>query len=279
MRTLDPGTMGGDEGSFGFLLAMLAVTLGGIFIVSALIGIINTGLEGKLDELRKGRSRVVESGHTVILGWSQQIFTVVSELVVGQREPSRSRDRRPRRPRQGRDGGRDPGPPAEHRQDPVVCRTGSPIDLDDLEIARLETSRSIIILSPETDDPDADVIKTLLAITNDPRRRPEPYHIVAEIRDAANLEVARLVGGDEAQLVLAGDLIARIAAQTCRQPGLSVVYTELLDFGGDEIYFATRARAGRADVRRRAARVRGLDADRASAGRRRDRSSTRRWTR
>ena len=25
--------------------------------------------------------------------------------------------------------------------------------------------------------------------------------------------------------------------QTCRQSGLSVVYTELLDFGGDEIYF------------------------------------------
>jgi hypothetical protein len=32
-------------------------------------------------------------------------------------------------------------------------------------------------------------------------------------------------------------LIARITAQTCRQSGLSVVYQELLDFGGDEIYF------------------------------------------
>ena len=31
--------------------------------------------------------------------------------------------------------------------------------------------------------------------------------------------------------------IARIIAQTCRQSGLSVVYTELLDFEGDEIYF------------------------------------------
>ena len=37
--------------------------------------------------------------------------------------------------------------------------------------------------------------------------------------------------------MLAGDLIARITVQTCRQSGLSVVYTELLDFGGDEIYF------------------------------------------
>jgi hypothetical protein len=38
------------------------------------------------------------------------------------------------------------------------------------------------------------------------------------------------------ELVVVGDLISRIIAQTCRQSGLSVVYTELLDFGGDEIY-------------------------------------------
>ena len=50
-----------------------------------------------------------------------------------------------------------------------------------------------------------------------------------------------MVGGDEAELILVGDLIARIVAQTCRQSGLSVVYTELLDFDGDEIYFAERA--------------------------------------
>src|SRR4029077_15129865 len=52
-----------------------------------------------------------------------------------------------------------------------------------------------------------------------------------------NMDVARMVGRDEAELILVGDLIARIIAQTCRQSGLSVVYTELLDFEGDEIYF------------------------------------------
>ncbi len=239
MRTLDPGTMGGDSGPFGFLAGMLAITLFGIFIISALIGIINTGLEGKLAQLRKGRSRVVESGHTVILGWSQEIFTVVSELVVANENVKRSaiviladRDKaemddeiRTRLPNTGRTS--------------IVCRSGDPMDIDDLEIARLQTSRSIVILSPENDDPDADVIKTMLAVTNHPRRRPEPYHVVAELRDAANMDVARLVGGAEAQLILSGDLIARIVAQTCRQTGLSIVYTELLDFDGDEIYFAS----------------------------------------
>jgi hypothetical protein len=51
------------------------------------------------------------------------------------------------------------------------------------------------------------------------------------------MPVARLVGGAETELVLTARLIARIIAQTCRQSGLSVVYTELLDFEGDEIYF------------------------------------------
>ena len=75
-----------------------------------------------------------------------------------------------------------------------------------------------------------------------------------------------MVGRDEAELILVGDLIARIIAQTCRQSGLSVVYTELLDFDGDEIYMAEppAALVG-PDLRRGAARVRGLDRDRRPA--------------
>jgi len=51
------------------------------------------------------------------------------------------------------------------------------------------------------------------------------------------MEAARLVGKDEATIFLIDDIIAHITAQTCRQSGLSVVYTELLNFEGDEIYF------------------------------------------
>ena len=69
MRTLDSGTMGGDVG-WGFRAVMLLVTLGGIFIVSALIGVLSSGIEGKLDELRKGRSEVIEKDHTIILNLS-----------------------------------------------------------------------------------------------------------------------------------------------------------------------------------------------------------------
>ncbi len=239
LRTLDSGTMGGDSGTPEFLGGMLAVTFGGIFIISALIGIINNGIEDKLDELRKGRSNVIESGHTVILGWSPQVFSIISELVIANENQ--------RRPRIVVLGAEDKVEmeDAVHDRVPklgrtrVVCRTGNPIDLDDLDMVSLQTSKSVIVLSPAGDDPDSHVIKTILAITNGPNRRPEPYHIVAEIHDPRNMDAARMVGRDEVELVLVGDLISRITVQTCRQSGLSVVYTELLDFGGDEIYFKT----------------------------------------
>jgi len=238
MRTLDSGTMGGDTG-WGFRLVMLGVTLGGIFIISTLIGVLSNGIEDKLAELRKGRSTVIESDHTVILGWSPQIFAILSELIIANanhRDPClvilADRDKVEMEDEiQERVG--------ETGNTRIVCRTGNPIDISDLNMVSLQTARSIIVVAAESDDPDTNTIKTLLAIVKNPRRRPQPYHIVAEIRDPNNLSVAKMVGGDEAALVMLADLISRITVQTCRQSGLSVVYTELLDFGGDEIYFKT----------------------------------------
>lgn len=236
MRTLDPGTMGGDTGAWAFLLSMFGVTMGGIFVISMLIGVLTTGLEERLQDLRKGRSHVVESGHTVILGWSEQIYPVVSQLSLANANQHRAcivvladRDKV-----EMEDALRNKvGSTGRTR---VVCRRGNPMDMGDLEITNLHEARAIIVLAPDEDDGDAGVIKTLLAITNSPRRRAAPYHIVSEIRDPRNMDVARLVGGDEVELVLIGDLIARIIAQTCRQSGLSAVYNELFDFGGNEIY-------------------------------------------
>ncbi|HEX5807296.1 MAG TPA: NAD-binding protein, partial [Anaerolineales bacterium] len=120
----------------------------------------------------------------------------------------------------------------------IICRSGSPIDPNDIEIAGPHSAKSIIVLPPENNDPDTDVIKTVLAITNNPNRRADPYHIVTQIRHSKNMDVLNLVGEkDHVQAVLTGDLIARIVAQTSRQSGLSMVYTELMNFGGDEIYF------------------------------------------
>jgi len=71
-----------DNATVAARVPWFVLALGGIFLVSALIGLINNGIDKKLEELRKGRSAVIERDHTVILGWSDQVFTVVSELVA-----------------------------------------------------------------------------------------------------------------------------------------------------------------------------------------------------
>jgi Trk K+ transport system NAD-binding subunit len=69
---------------------------------------------------------------------------------------------------------------------------------------------------------------------------------VAEIHDPANLEAAHLVGGDQAVFLDKRDTIAKLIVQASRQAGASVVYGELLDFDGEEIYFrADEALTGR----------------------------------
>src|SRR6185295_2793277 len=245
LRTLDPGVVAGDNG-WQLRLLMLIVTVGGIFIVSILIGTITSGLESRLTELRKGRSRVIERHFTLILGWSSKVFSIIGELLIAnenQKDPCivvlAERDKV-----EMEDEIRAKFPSTKNTR--VICRSGNPLDLDDLAVVDPHSARSIVVLAPETDNPDIHVIKSVLAITNNPARKKEPYHVVAEIRDAKNLEAAALVGGKEAIYVQGEDLIARVTAQTCRQSGLSVVYTELLDFDGAEIYFkAEPALAGR----------------------------------
>src|SRR4051812_6814462 len=134
LHALDPGTVAGDTGKWPFLLAMFLITIGGLFVVSALIGVIATGLDNKIQDLRKGRSFVIESDHTLVLGWSESVFTILSELraaneserdpvVVVMSELDRVQMEDQIRAKVGHMG-----------KTRVVCRTGSAIDLADLVV-------------------------------------------------------------------------------------------------------------------------------------------------
>jgi len=234
---LDPGTLGENQEGWVLQLFMLLVTLVGVVVLSTLIGLISNGILTKLEDLRKGRSFVIEKDHVLILGWSSKIFTIISELVIAnENQKSGSiviladkdkvlmedeiRDK-----------------VGNTKNTKVICRTGNPIDVHDLYIANPFDTKSIIILGKDNEDSDSQIIKTIVAIVTNPDRRKEPYHVTAEMTDKKNFEVAKMVGGDEVELILSDEIISRIMVQTSRQSGLSVVYQELMDFDGDEIYF------------------------------------------
>jgi ion channel POLLUX/CASTOR len=240
MRTLDPGTMGGDSG-WPFRVFMLAITIGGLVIVASLIGIVSGAFDDKVAELRKGRSRVLERDHTLILGWSSKVHSIVSELAIANESRSKAKVviLAPLDKVEMDDAIK--AACLDLRGTKVICRNGDPKNLADLPLGSPQWARSIILLAPEdSPDPDSDVIKTALALTNNPSRPEEKFHIVAELSDPENLEVAKLVGRDEVHWVVGPEVIGRITVQSCRQSGLSVVYQEFLDFDGDEIYFTSQ---------------------------------------
>lgn len=238
MRSMDAGTLAGDNG-WPYRILMLLITLGGIFIVSTLVGVLSNVINDKLEQLRKGRSFVVESQHQLVLGWNSKVFTIINELVIANENQKKPRIvvLATEEKTVMEDEIKDKCPNLKNTK--VICRSGNPNDMVDLAIVNVQEAKSIILLAPEStdSDPDAQTIKNILAITNNPKRKEGAYHIVAEMRDEKNIEIGKIVGKDEVELLLTDDLVSRIMVQTCRQSGLSVVYTGLTEFEGAEIYF------------------------------------------
>jgi len=234
-KTLNAGTLNSaDSSQLNFFLSFL-IALASIFITSLLIGLLTAGIQQKIWSLRQGRSKVIESGHTIILGWSEIIFTIIRALNESALN----------------DGSRiivimAPGDKSDMEEAirekvkftkslRIICRKGNPMDLNDLKIVNLPTSRSIIII----EDSDSKVLKTILAINS--RRddiRVKPFNIVTTLNETKNLESGRIAGAGQAKFVLSKSFIARLIANICYQPGLSLVYNDLLTFKGDEIYIS-----------------------------------------
>ena len=232
LRVIDGGTFAGDKTPLTRLVALL-ITLCGIFLAGSLIGLIASSVDHQIDELRKGRSAVVEDDHTLILGWSPRVPAVVSELVVANASRKKAAVVVL--------AGQDKTEMEEALRDRVgdfgstrlVCRSGDTADPRALDLVNARGARSIIIVGAD----DAATVKTLLALRTmggDDAER----HIVAEMADEGITQSTRSLFGPRLVAVNSDSVVAELTAQACRQRGLSAVFRELLDFDGDEVYFA-----------------------------------------
>lgn len=237
MHALDAGTLAGDSlDNIPYIVLMSLVTLCGLFITSILIGIITTGFEEKINQLRKGTSRVLEEGHTVILGFDENVYTLLEALieananqkdacivVVGEQEKEEMEEEIAANI-------------SDFKTTRVVCRSGSIYKAHILERCSLENCKSILINLYN----DAQTIKTILAVSNyleERQIRNEQLYMTAVITEEQNVEAAKIAGGQRVEVIFAKDAISRIIAHTCGEPGLSSVMLELFDYDGDELYF------------------------------------------
>ena len=232
-RSLDPGTFSGDDGSH-FRLIMLFVTLAGIFIAATIIGLVSSSIDNRVEGLRRGKSLVIETDHTLVVGWSDKLPTIVSELV----EANLSERGRAIVVLTGEDTVKVTeeirSVVTDLKTSRLVVRSGIPTRVHDLAQGNPQDAKSVIVLrAPEGSD--AQVVKTVLALT---RLVPglDGLTVVAELEDAHTADALKQATGPSLITVTPMDVIARIGAQVSRAAGLGAIYQELLDFDGDEMY-------------------------------------------
>ncbi len=213
----------------------LAITMAGILIGGSLIGLIAAALDQRVSELGTGRSPVLETNHTLILGWSARLPVIVQELVVANESLRRAAIvvLAPRSVRDMEAEIRDQI--GDTKNTKVVCRSGHPAMPADLELANIGAARSVIVLTDE--DGDAGTVKAILAIkTLDPDF--SRCGVVAEFASSTLATSVRTLTNQAVSTVSSDEVIAQVTAQACHQSGLAAVFRDLLDFGGDECYFA-----------------------------------------
>lgn len=232
MQTLDAGNLSDVSGSPIYMAMMTLATLVGIFITSLFISIILNGFQERLEVLSRGRSKVIEKKHTLILGWNDNIFVIIKELIEANRSVRRpaivilSDHDSVTMNQQIRD-----NIPKSYNTR-IICRTGSIYKKTDLQMCNIADAKSIIIL-----ENDLNIIKALLVISDTDFYLNSNGHITVLMSDKSNIAVAKTIAKDRLAVIYLNTAITRIITQTCLQSGLSQVYNELFDFEGDEIYF------------------------------------------
>lgn len=208
----------------------------GIAISGAVIGFISAQIIRAVAKLQEGKSAVIESGHTLILGWSNRVFPILSELAIANDNVRKPRvvifaptaravmdsEIRSRVPNLGKL--------------KVVTRTGDVTNPEDLKRANVSTAKSIIILDAD-ETGDANIVSTVLAVKS--VNANTATRIIAELDDDHTAEAISSATNGQVIPVRSQNVIARVTAQASRQPGLAAVTLDLLDFAGDEIYISS----------------------------------------
>lgn len=235
-----------DEDALSRIVQVL-LSFGGMLLFALLVGMITEAINERMEEMRRGRNKVLESGHLLICGWNDKVAHLVDEIslanescgggtivVLNDSLEKEAMD----------EAIKEPMAAAWKRRTRVITRVGDCINAEDLRRVQASRAKTIVVLSDIDDTPsrsDAKSIRAVLSLVIG--LRPTFPPIVVEMRDIDNLPLLRSV--EEVYPVAPGaitavvphDITGRLMVQCTIQPGLAEVYTSLLGFRGDEFYF------------------------------------------
>ncbi|KAJ6291444.1 hypothetical protein OIU76_023504 [Salix suchowensis] len=231
----DSGNHANSEG-IGPRLVSVSISFGGMLIFAMMLGLVSDAISEKFDSLRKGRSEVVEQNHTLILGWSDKLGSLLNQLAIANESLGggivvvmAERDKEEMEMDIAK-------MEFDFKGTSVICRSGSPLILADLKKVSVSKARAIVVLAEDgnADQSDARALRTVLSLTG--VKEGLKGHIVVELSDLDNEVLVKLVGGDLVETVVAHDVIGRLMIQCARQPGLAQIWEDILGFENCEFY-------------------------------------------
>ena len=224
-----------EDGWAGYLVVMTINAIFGLLITSVLIGIITTGIEEKMDSLKKGNVAVLEENHIVVLGFTVGEYSLIQELVYGA-------DRRPCCIVVAENMDREEMEDAirENVKCPknvrILCRSVNIFDPHTLERCSLSTCRTVLI-SPADNDK---TVRTLLAVTRILHDTQNRGICTIAVLSKNDYRIPPAVIEKYGVLLLHTEgTIARIMAHSCTQPGLSQTMMEIFHFEGSEMHIVS----------------------------------------
>ena len=223
------------SGTFTNKAIAIAIWLASVTIAATIIAFVTSKLRDRVEELRRGKTPILESGHTLILGWSNRAFPIIEQLAIANSnkrgsviaifadvERAAIEDQIATRV-------------SNLGKTKVIIRNGDPTSPADLARTNIAKASSIIVLDDDVEG-DSTIVSTVLSI-----KSVDPQSVTKIIAEMDNrIHASALSDATEGRVIAiqSNEIISRVTAQASRQPGLSTVILDLLDFEGDEIYFA-----------------------------------------
>uniref|UniRef100_A0A7S0EYY4 RCK N-terminal domain-containing protein n=1 Tax=Hanusia phi TaxID=3032 RepID=A0A7S0EYY4_9CRYP len=242
----DPGTQVNAERP-GLRAIALAITVGGLVVFALMVGLITESVSEQVEDFRKGKSRVLEHGHTLILGFNDKCLSIIEELVIAFESVGGGTivvlsDRPKEEMESILQGAIDSKERRLNlRNSQVIFRSGDPLLEQELFKVGVTRAKSIIALTREDmnpDDADSLMLRQVLSLkgTMSSKAAANTPYITIELQDIDNKNLVQLVSL-KTEILVSHDMIGQLMISCSRQPGLAYVMEAIFSFEGSEFYF------------------------------------------
>ncbi len=246
-----------------YIILYIFTMLIGLFVYGIFISNLVGYVKERLKKIAKGRTRIVDENHILIIGISEYMYPIIDQyieasikikekhlvnlvfksrlrkqkiVILSDQEPEKLMNVIEKRTTALK--GKTYTSTMKKKyirelEKKLIYRTGNTSSIHDLDLCNISKAATVIVLGS-----DEEKIKTILSIGATEFKSNEESFVISKFNNKEMLDIAeRNDLSDEYDLIDINQLISSLTAQTTIQPNLSYIYNDLLDFNKTSIEF------------------------------------------